>query len=621
MEKQYQLDIDPRILELLGPSLYTNIYYVLAELIANAYDADARNVYIIEHADYIAVEDDGSGMSYTKGDIKKYLNVAAESRTNDGNSQTLLYKRRKMGRKGVGKLAALSVSENVDVKTVVNGEQSGFILSRHVDSNKILKALDEEKIIFEKIKDHGTSIVMKKPQYRLNKSLDVVKKNLLKIFPLVDDEFKIHILREGKEVVLENLDQEITKQLCTLITFGDEFRYLTDLCENKYKERQFVEGRSEWISHVKMIGKNEKEIDCELKLKGWIGTYASTRGRKIGGVEEFQDNFISLYANKKMGEFNILPQVGANKLNEVFVVGQLHIDAFERTDMPDMALSNRQGYKSDDPRYQRVLNYVKSELLPEILNKRTEFATLTRKDKEKRQLKKQKDDEKKFRESVDDFKEKASQDAADRITKLFPSYEGSAVKQIVSDAINTQSPALGIKTQLDNQKKKILISHTRMDKNVADLVYSMLLFNNVPAIDIIYSNCDDYKSRIPDGIDIYEYLRDFFVESYSKQKMLVFFVTSENIQKSWGAMSEVGAAWITQMGHKLLTINGFRPQAPLKVGETWVNVLENGDELEMDSVNADEFCVKICNVCKLLGYSAKSLPDNKDRLRTLISVT
>ena len=46
-EKKYELKIDPRILELLGPNLYTNIYYVLAELIANAYDADAHNVYII----------------------------------------------------------------------------------------------------------------------------------------------------------------------------------------------------------------------------------------------------------------------------------------------------------------------------------------------------------------------------------------------------------------------------------------------------------------------------------------------------------------------------------------------------------------------------------------------
>ena len=64
--KEYELDVDPRILELLGPNLYTNIYYVLAELIANAYDADAHNVYIISNDNDIRIEDDGHGMSYEK---------------------------------------------------------------------------------------------------------------------------------------------------------------------------------------------------------------------------------------------------------------------------------------------------------------------------------------------------------------------------------------------------------------------------------------------------------------------------------------------------------------------------------------------------------------------------
>ena len=71
--KEYRLNIDPRILELLGPSLYTNIYYIIAELIANAYDADAHNVYIIDSEDKITVEDDGNGMSYAGGDIDKML--------------------------------------------------------------------------------------------------------------------------------------------------------------------------------------------------------------------------------------------------------------------------------------------------------------------------------------------------------------------------------------------------------------------------------------------------------------------------------------------------------------------------------------------------------------------
>ena len=55
-EKEYKITVDTRILELLGPNLYTNIYYVLAELIANAYDASARNVYIINNDDEIVVD-------------------------------------------------------------------------------------------------------------------------------------------------------------------------------------------------------------------------------------------------------------------------------------------------------------------------------------------------------------------------------------------------------------------------------------------------------------------------------------------------------------------------------------------------------------------------------------
>lgn len=51
----------------MGSSLYINVYYVLAELIANVYDADAKNVYIIEKDNKIIVEDDGNGMSYKKG--------------------------------------------------------------------------------------------------------------------------------------------------------------------------------------------------------------------------------------------------------------------------------------------------------------------------------------------------------------------------------------------------------------------------------------------------------------------------------------------------------------------------------------------------------------------------
>lgn len=198
-KKEYKLNIGPRILDLLGPSLYTNIYYIIAELIANAYDADAHNVYIIDNEDNITVEDDGKGMSYVEGDIEKYLNVARISRDSEEDAETALG-RKKMGRKGVGKLAALSVSENVLVKTIVDDEKSGFILSRSVKDDRLLQALNESEIIFEKIGQHGTSIVMMNPQYKLHATIKAIKRNFLKLFPVVSEDFRIHIIRKKEEL-------------------------------------------------------------------------------------------------------------------------------------------------------------------------------------------------------------------------------------------------------------------------------------------------------------------------------------------------------------------------------------------------------------------------------------
>lgn len=238
MEKKYSIEIDPRILELLGPNLYTNIYYVLAELIANAYDADAHNVYIISKDNEIRVEDDGRGMSYSNGEISKYLGVAKQSRSNEQDSFTTLG-RRKMGRKGIGKLAALSVSKDVDILTIADGEKSGFILSRHPSENGMLEPIQENNISFVMVKKHGTAIVMKNPEYSLHKTTDAIKRNIVSIFPLVDKDFRIHIInKDGKDTVVERLDDVFAKSLCAIITLGEDYKYLTQKVKTKFTEKK-----------------------------------------------------------------------------------------------------------------------------------------------------------------------------------------------------------------------------------------------------------------------------------------------------------------------------------------------------------------------------------------------
>ena len=209
----------------------------------------------------------------------------------------------------------------------------------------------------------------------------------------------------------------------------------------------------------------------------------------------------------------------------------------------------------------------------DVLKKRDIYADISKSKKKENVIKSQLQNEEKLRISFDAFRKKASEEGA-RAIHLFgknPSQE--AIQEAINQSINENIPDLGLKTVVDSQKKKILISQTYPDKPFADIIYSMLLFNNVLPEDILYTNCDDEVCRVPEGTGVYDYLRAFFVESYSNQKIYVLFVTSENTKRSWGAITEVGASWITKIDHKVFNIHPFRPEHPLNDEMQWLLIV------------------------------------------------
>ena len=243
-------------------------------------------------------------------------------------------------------------------------------------------------------------------------------------------------------------------------------------------------------------------------------------------------------------------------------------------------------------------------------------------------LEQQRQNEASFKKSVDTFRKNTAKKAAQKISSRLgiSTEQADEVEAILSDEINTNSPDMGIKSIIDSQKKKLLISQTYRDKDLADIIYNMLVFNNVPPEDIIYTNCDDEVSRIPEGdvgkSGIYDYLRDFFVDSYSTQKIYVIFVTSHNTKSSWGALMEVGAAWITQVEHKIFNIYDFRPEHPLDDEQQWHSSSRDDDgNLYMSKLSVDIFAQKIEYICDKLGYKKRTRQENKDHLSTLVKVT
>jgi len=623
---EYRINIDPRILELLGPSLYTNIYYVLAELIANSYDAAASNVYIVQKGNKIIVEDDGTGMSYQSGDIQKYLNVAVETRTNEKDSVTIDGKRRKMGRKGVGKLAALSVSEKVFVMTRKKGEKSGFVLSRHVGEDHKLDAIKEGDINFIKIKANkdGTSVVMADPEYKLHKTIGAIKNNLIKIFPLVNSDFRIHIEVDNKKISIESFDEEMIQGLGALIILGKAHknlaRYFDSQLPNKGKiEKRLLKIEPEKIFRLKLKNKEGNIVDYDLKIEGWIGAYRTTTGRKKE-KNDFPDNFVSLLSNKKLGEYNILQQVGKNRLPEVYVVGQLHVDLFEETSLPDMALSNRQGYKTEDIRYQKVITYVRDELLPRIIDMRGIYATHIKTEKEKGEVAKQLKEEEQLRKRVDEYKTSASNKATQKIANKLGGKIPEGVSEIIAEEMNEAFPIMGLKRRVDSNKKKILISHFSGDKPLCDVIEKLLVFNNVPEEDIIYTSSDNVDSGVPAGDHIFDYLRRYFVDSYSDKKIFVIYVTSKEMAKEWYPVTEVGAGWITKSKHEIFTINNFQPKRPLDIDLQWHKSQKKSGNIILTKRQFNEFIKKILYIVKCIGYPAKDKNANEKELKRYITI-
>lgn len=132
MSNTYVMKISRLTVDKLGVKLYDRASAVIAELISNSYDADATEVTVeAPMGQYLArrnpdktttdighrieVSDNGVGM--TPDEMQKFfLYVGRERRTDPLRGDvSKVYKRRVMGRKGVGKLAPFGICKTIEV--------------------------------------------------------------------------------------------------------------------------------------------------------------------------------------------------------------------------------------------------------------------------------------------------------------------------------------------------------------------------------------------------------------------------------------------------------------------------------------------------------------------------
>lgn len=167
---RYTMTISRLTVDKLGVKLYDRASAVLAELVANSYDASATEVKVTAPMGrYLAVKEDGrvrdlgyivevsdDGVGMTPEEVNKfYLRVGAERRKDPKRGDTSRrYGRKVMGRKGVGKLAPFGICQKIEVLTSggeepvegkdENGNDATGYVTAHLflDRNKILKDSD-----------------------------------------------------------------------------------------------------------------------------------------------------------------------------------------------------------------------------------------------------------------------------------------------------------------------------------------------------------------------------------------------------------------------------------------------------------------------------------------------
>lgn len=207
--RKYKMTVAGQLFKHLGLQMYSGAVPAISELISNAYDAMAKNVWItiptggpIQHTDEIVVKDNGHGMSYEECN-SLYLTVGMNRRV-AGSEWTKPYNglrpRKVQGRKGIGKLAGFGIAERVEIRTVKGRQVSHFAL----DFNALTQSQDfaDTKGYAPEVLSEDGSSTREKPstaitlsQLNIGRAIDEdqFKRSLARRLLVLDKNFTVHV--------------------------------------------------------------------------------------------------------------------------------------------------------------------------------------------------------------------------------------------------------------------------------------------------------------------------------------------------------------------------------------------------------------------------------------------
>ncbi|WP_261512736.1 TIGR02391 family protein [Chryseobacterium paludis] len=237
-EDKLFMKFEANTIQHLGVKMYSTMPPALAELIANAYDACATEVYIKLYdrgEKKVIVQDDGTGMSFDE--VNNYfLRIGRNRREEKQESQC---GRIPTGKKGLGKLALFGIGDKIMIVTSQEKETVRFDLNW----NEILDTTGKDyEPSFERFEnsdnENGTIITLNDLRRKTGFPIEDYADNIAKLFNFPDD-FVIYIslndetpIRIDNKTKYQNIDDE----------FQWDFQGIVDVNEKEYKEKKEIKG-------------------------------------------------------------------------------------------------------------------------------------------------------------------------------------------------------------------------------------------------------------------------------------------------------------------------------------------------------------------------------------------
>ena len=186
----------------LGLQMYAGPVPAIAELISNAWDANAEKVKInikfgekISSSSVIEVYDDGHGMDWEDCD-SKYMIIGRNARKEDGNYTKGKFKRKRMAHKGLGKLAGFGIAKTVEIITVKNKKRTNFVMDYSIieklEHGKDYQITPKEDNILTDA-DDGTTVILRDLKIKNSIPEDAFMRSMARRFSVLSDKFQVMI--------------------------------------------------------------------------------------------------------------------------------------------------------------------------------------------------------------------------------------------------------------------------------------------------------------------------------------------------------------------------------------------------------------------------------------------